>query len=227
MTSWLLASGDFVPIGGMDTANHALALYLARRSTGDVHLVAHRVSPELAACPHVHVHRVPRPFGVHSFGEPLLTNVATRQARMVRQSGGHVLANGGNLDAGDVAWVHYVHAVWKPSAAGVVNPMLMAVRHRQYVAAERRALTQARLVVCNSDRTAKDVVDRLGVDPARVRRVYYGIDAARFHDRGEPAAWRASLRPGVVDAAGAVRRRVGRSAQGLRHPLRRVEQRLP
>ena len=43
MTPWLLASGDFVPLGGMDTANHALASYLARRSNGAVHLVAHRV----------------------------------------------------------------------------------------------------------------------------------------------------------------------------------------
>jgi len=31
MTAWLLASGDFVPLGGMDTANHALASFLARR----------------------------------------------------------------------------------------------------------------------------------------------------------------------------------------------------
>jgi glycosyltransferase involved in cell wall biosynthesis len=185
MTSWLLASGDFVPVGGMDTANHALASYLARRSAGDVHLVAHRVSSDLAALPGVYVHRVPRPFGVHSFGEPLLTSVAARQARAIRRSGGHVLANGGNLDAGDVTWAHYVHAAWKPSAAGVLNAALVGARHRQYVAAESRALTQARLVICNSDRTVRDVVDCVGVDPTRVRRVYYGIDAAKFHDRAE------------------------------------------
>ena len=185
MTPWLLASGDFVPLGGMDTANHALASFLARRSNGPVHLVAHRVSPDLARLPQIHVHRVPRPFGVHSLGEPLLTTIATRHARAVRDSGGRVVANGGNLDGGDVTWVHYVHAAYEPSAVGALNGPLVAARYRRYLAAERRALTAARLVVCNSDRTVQDVV-RIGVDPRRVRRVYYGIDATRFNDRGEP-----------------------------------------
>jgi glycosyltransferase involved in cell wall biosynthesis len=185
MKSWLLASGDFVPLGGMDTANHALASYLARRGAGDVHLVAHRVSTDLAALPRVHVHRVPRPFGVHSFGEPLLTSVATRRARAIRRSGGYVLANGGNLDAGDVTWAHYVHAAYEPAAVGALNAALVSGRHRRYVAAERRALTQARLVICNSERTVRDVVSRVGVEPRRARRVYYGIDPSRFHDRVE------------------------------------------
>jgi len=102
MSAWLLASGDFVPVGGMDTANHAFASYLARRNGADVHLVAHRVAPELASHRGVHVHHVPRPLGVHSFGEPLLTTVATRRSREVLRSGGHVMANGGNVNAGDV-----------------------------------------------------------------------------------------------------------------------------
>ena len=193
MKSWLLASGDFVPIGGMDTANHALASYLARRSAADVHLVAHRVSSDLAALPGVPVHRVLRPFGMHSLGEPLLTSVATRRARAVRRSGGHVLANGGNLDGGDVTWAHYVHAGYEPAAAGMLNSTLVSSRHRQYVAAERRALIQARLVICNSDRTVRDVIACVGVDPRRVRRVYYGIDATRFHDRIDTGAAKARL----------------------------------
>jgi glycosyltransferase involved in cell wall biosynthesis len=78
--------------------------------------------------------------------------------------------------------------VYTPSAVGVLNARLIAARHRKYLAAEHRALTQARLVVCNSDRTVHDVVNCVGVDPARVRRIYYGIDAARFHDRTDPAA---------------------------------------
>lgn len=186
MTPWLIASGDFVPVGGMDSANHAFASYLARRNGADVHLVAHRVEPELASYPGVHVHHVPRPLGVHSFGEPLLASVASRRSREVLRSGGHVIANGGNVNAGDVTWTHYVHAAYTPSAAGVLNATLVAARHRKYVAAERRALTQARLVICNSDRTVHDVVNHVGVDPARVRRIYYGIDAARFHDRTDP-----------------------------------------
>ena len=193
MMPWLLASGDFVPLGGMDTANHALASYLARRGEGDVHLVAHSVSPDLVALPAIHVHRVPRPFGLHSFGEPLLTNIATRRARHVRASGGHVMANGGNVNAGDVSWAHYVHAAYEPSAAGVWNAAIVAIRHRHYVAAERRAFKQARLVVCNSSRTVDDVVMRVGVDPQRVRRVYYGVDPARFRPHADKAAAKATL----------------------------------
>jgi glycosyltransferase involved in cell wall biosynthesis len=193
MTSWLLASGDFVPLGGMDTANHAFASYLARRGEGDVHLVAHRVSADLVALPAIHVHHVPRPFGLHSFGEPLLTSVATRRARRVRASGGHVMANGGNVDAGDVSWAHYVHAAYDPLAAGFWNAAIVATRHRHYVAAERRAFKQARLVLCNSARTAEDVVTRVGVDPQRVRRVYYGVDSARFRPHADQAAAKATL----------------------------------
>ncbi len=187
MTPWLLASGDFVPLGGMDTANHALASYLARQSNAAVHLVAHRISPDLIALPQIHIHQVPRPFGVHTLGEPLLTTIATRHAHVIRRSGGRVVANGGNLDGRDVTWVHYVHAAYKPSGTGTLNAALVAARHHRYVAAERRALTQAQLVVCNSDRTVQDVVRHVGVDPHRVCRVYYGVDAARFHDRGERA----------------------------------------
>ena len=187
MTPWLLASGDFVPIGGMDTANHALASYLARRGEGEVHLVAHRVSSDLSARPSIHVHRVPRPFGLHSLGEPLLTRIATRRAREIRAAGGHVVANGGNVDAGDVSWVHYVHAAYRPSAAGALNSAIVALRRRGYVAAERRALTRARLIVCNSARTVEDVVGCVGVDSTRVRQVYYGIDPMRFRPQRDSA----------------------------------------
>ena len=193
MTPWLLASGDFVPLGGMDTANHALASYLARQSNGPIHLVAHRVSPDLVAFPQIHIHQVPRPFGVHSLGEPLLTTIATRHARAIRRGGGRVVANGGNVDGRDMTWVHYVHAAYEPSVAGALNAALVASRYRRYVTAERRALTRAQLVVCNSDRTVQDVVNRVGVNPDRVRRVYYGVDAERFHDRGDRASAKVAL----------------------------------
>jgi glycosyltransferase involved in cell wall biosynthesis len=193
MTPWLLAAGDFVPLGGMDTANHALASYLARQSNGPIHLVAHRVSPDLVGLPQIHFHHVPRPFGVHSFGEPLLTTIAARHARVIRRSGGRVVANGGNLDGRDMTWVHYVHAAYQPSVAGTLHATLVAARYRRYLAAERRVLTRAQLVLCNSDRTAQDVVDRVGVDPDRVRRVYYGVDTERFQDRGERASGKTAL----------------------------------
>jgi glycosyltransferase involved in cell wall biosynthesis len=187
MTEWLLASGDFVAAGGMDTANHALASYLARRDGVDVHLVAHRVAPDLSRASSVRVHRVPRPFGMHTLGEPLLTHLGGRRAKAVRSRGGHVVANGGNVNAGDVCWVHYVHAAHEPSAAGPLYSAIVSARHRHYVAAERRALIGARLIICNSTRTMTDVVHGVGVHPNRVRRVYYGIDPARFHPRRDSA----------------------------------------
>lgn len=70
MIGWLLVAGDFSPLGAMDRANMALARYLADR--GPVHLVTHRAWEDLAADPNVAVHLVPRPFGRHMLGGPLL-----------------------------------------------------------------------------------------------------------------------------------------------------------
>jgi glycosyltransferase involved in cell wall biosynthesis len=42
-------------------------------------------------------------------------------------------------------------------------------------------------VICNSERTRRDVIDRLGVAASRVRVVYYGVDPSRF-DPAPPAS---------------------------------------
>jgi glycosyltransferase involved in cell wall biosynthesis len=184
MTDWLLVAGDFTAHGGMDMANFALASYLARhtgRTSPDsrVHVVSHQVAPELAALPSVRVHEVARPFGAERFGEPLLRLTARRWQKRLDGPRLRVVANGGNLDAGDVNWVHYVHAAYTPAAAGAWNSMRVSTNHRRYLAQERQALERARVVICNSRRTAADVVNA-GVRPERARVVYYGIDAARF-----------------------------------------------
>ena len=49
-----------------------------------------------------------------------------------------------------------------------------------YQRRERTALGHARLVLCNSRRTAQDVHERLGDRAARTRVVYYGIDTSQF-----------------------------------------------
>jgi len=178
MSTWLLVSGDFTAHGGMDMANHALASFLARQD--EVHVVAHRTSPELAALPAVTVHQVVRPLGKHRFGEPLLRRSARRWHQSLKARGVRVVANGGNVDAGDINWVHYVHAAFEPEAAGVWNRLRVRGNHRRYLREERNALRHASLVVCNSRRTADDVVRRVGVAADRVRVVYYGIDAGKF-----------------------------------------------
>jgi hypothetical protein len=175
MTSWLLIAGDFVPLGGMDRANHALALHLAGReaATRAVHVVAHRVWPDLERSASVTLHRVRRPLGSHLLGAPLLAAEGERRARGFR---GRVIANGGNADAGDATWVHYVHAAHAPDGSSVRGRLA----HQYYVTRERRALRRARIVVCNSRRTADDVRDRIGVPAERTRVIYYGSDPVTF-----------------------------------------------
>ena len=184
MSAWTIAAGDFTQLGGMDAANYALAKYLARTAGPDgvpyeVHLVGHRVAGDLAALPRVRVHHVPRPLGMHRLGEPLLRRTAAAvQARLAGRDL-RAVANGGNADCGDINWVHYVHAAFTPDAAGAFNRWRVSSNHRRHLADERRVLARARVVICNSERTAADVAGA-GVPRDRTRVIYYGVDAARF-----------------------------------------------
>lgn len=188
MTSWLLVAGDFTPLGGMDRANHALAAYLCAQPDTRVHLVTHRAWPDLEGRAGARVHRVPRPWGSHLLGAPLLASYAGRWSKRLHAERPRVVANGGNADLGDVAWVHYLHAAYAPAVAGSIATRLRARAALGYFRRlERAALTRARVVVCNSRRTARDVVERLGVPPARVRTVYYGGDAAQLSLVSAPA----------------------------------------
>lgn len=179
MTRWLLISGDFTPLGGMDRANHALAIHLAHRSSAEVHLVTHRAWDDLEQHPAVTVHRVARPGNSHLAGAPLLAAAGARWARRLRGAGTRIVANGGNADVADVCWIHYVHAAFTPVAAGsAARREKTRLAHLYYARREARVLPRARLVICNSRRTTDDVVDRLGVAAARVKTIYYGTDAS-------------------------------------------------
>ena len=178
MSRWLLIAGDFTPLGGMDRANYALASSLAAAPGAEVHLVAHRVWPDLVGTSGVFVHRVRRPFGSHMVGAPLLAAEGERRAKAF--AGGSVVANGGNADAGDVVWVHYLHAAHTPRSRGIRRRLQGRAAHQYYLSRERRALRHARIVLCNSARTASDVHERLGVPPERTRVIYYGSDPQRF-----------------------------------------------
>src|SRR6185369_267192 len=92
-----------------------------------------------------------------------------------------VIVNGGNCQVGDVNWVHYVHAAYpNPREASLLRSAAQALTHRLNLAQERSALLAARTIIVNSERTRRDLTERLGVDDSRVRTVYYGIDAERF-----------------------------------------------
>jgi glycosyltransferase involved in cell wall biosynthesis len=160
----------------MDAANHALAAFLARRADTEVHLVGHSISADLATAPRVRVHHVPRPFGSHRLGQPFLRSAAGRLQQRLHPA--RALANGGNADLGDVNWVHYVHAAYQPRSTR--RRVMSAVTRRHNLRHETASLDRARLVICNSHRTADDIARFSGIDPGRLRVIYYGIDPIRF-----------------------------------------------
>lgn len=184
MKRWALAAGDFMPFGGMDRANHALARYLAR-SGRDVHIVAHRVSPDLAALPSVTVHRAIRPLGLHLLGGPLLRARASVAA--LHLGAAHLLDNGGNTRWRGPTWIHYLHAAYEPQAADTRARISAMAGHRRFVAAEADAIRRAPAIICNSERTANDVRKHYGIPAERIRVVYYGTDADDFAAIADPS----------------------------------------
>lgn len=181
MIPWLLVSGDFTPLGGMDYANHALARYLAQAGE-EVHLVTHRAWADLMCFPQVMVHRVWRPLRSHLAGMPLLDRAGRRWAVRLLKRDARVVVNGGNCSWHDVTWVHYVHAAYQPEAAGSALIRLKDRVMRSYaLATEHATLRIARQVLCNSVRSLRDVTMRLGVKESRAHVVYYGTDPQRFH----------------------------------------------
>ena len=180
-TPFAIITGDFVTTGGMDRANHALASYLLRQGH-PVDLVAFRADEELLAYPNASFHRVAKPWNSYALGLSLLKVQGRDVARQVSALGGRVVANGGNCRWDDINWVHYVHAAWKPSHSGSLPRRIKsAYFHEKERRSERLCLRNCRVVIANSERTRNDLLERLDLNPDRVRTVYYGGDPATFH----------------------------------------------
>ncbi len=194
----ILVTGDFVKTGGMDRANYALADFLSRQG-GTVELVAHRADPELTARASVTLHRVPKPLSSYVLGDPLLER-AGKQAHARGLANGKVtLVNGGNCPFGEVNWVHYVHAAYRPEpslAPRAARTWLYALRARRQ---ERRALERARLVIANSHATRRVLVEELGVPAEDAVVVYYGIDATLFAPADAESVARARAELGLAE----------------------------
>jgi glycosyltransferase involved in cell wall biosynthesis len=185
MESVVLVSGDFVRTGGMDMPNFAVAQWLAECGIY-VELVAFRIANELERHRNVDWTRVPKPLRSYSLGLPLLDHVGRNVARKCLARGGRVIVNGGNCQVADVNWVHYVHAAYEASAPRSLGRRAQhALTHRLNLAQERSALLKARLVIVNSERTRRDLTERLGIDDSLIRTVYYGIDSDRFSPPNE------------------------------------------
>jgi glycosyltransferase involved in cell wall biosynthesis len=181
MKPFLLVTGDFVRTGGMDRANYALADYLARQSA-EVHLVAHRVDAQLQQYPNVFWHRVPKIAKSYFLSGFLLDAVGQFWARRVVKQGGWVLVNGGNCQWSDVNWVHYVHAAYQPEArASLLQRVKVALTHWYFRHTEERSLKSAQIIITNSERTQSDLIQHNLITSAKVRPIYYGIDASTFY----------------------------------------------
>jgi glycosyltransferase involved in cell wall biosynthesis len=181
MQPFALVSGDFVKTGGMDRANYALAAELARRGHR-VHLVAHRVAPELLALPTVTAHQVPKVAGSYCLSSPLLNWAGRRWGRRLSGIGGRVVVNGGNCSFGDVNWVHYLHSAYTPEVCGRwPHRLRRRLVHRLDQRSERGSLARARLIIANSDATRRALIGSYGLEPARIHTVYYGADPNLFY----------------------------------------------
>ena len=194
---WVLVAAGFHCKGGMDKANLALAEYLSGRGT-PVHVVGHRVDAELAKHPNITVHKVRLPGGSFLFGQPFLNARGRKVATdlMAQNSGTTVLVNGDNCRWPGINWIHYVHHAWTPKSEG--GPIWFRIKQKVARAmarsGEKSAARTSRLFISNSERTTRDLTEKLRIDPSQVHTVYLGAEA----DWGlvtpeERAASRASL----------------------------------
>jgi glycosyltransferase involved in cell wall biosynthesis len=180
MNPCVLVSGDFTTFGGMDRANYELAWHLAQRMDARVHLVSYRVQGPLADHPNVTWHRVSKVFNSYTLAERVLRIAGRKIAASIANA--RVIVNGGNCDWPDVNWVHALHAAWPRRDAHApltfrARAVLTKWRARAH---ERRAIRRAQIVITNSQRSRRQLIELLGVDPARVHCAYYGIDADAF-----------------------------------------------
>jgi glycosyltransferase involved in cell wall biosynthesis len=83
--------------------------------------------------------------------------------------------NGGNCPWADINWVHLVHAAASPCDAKA--PLWFRTKnrlnHRKALRDESLALRKARVVIANSERTKRDLIDR-GVPEEKIRMVRLG-----------------------------------------------------
>ncbi|MDO8431597.1 MAG: glycosyltransferase family 4 protein [Candidatus Binatus sp.] len=173
--NWVLVAGGFHRGGGMDSANAALAQYLADRGRR-VHLVCHQADDDLRNHAGVEVHQVRRPLRSYFLGQWLI-DARGRQiaAKIIGVDGdARVIVNGANCAWPDVNWVHFVQAAWDSSdgagLARVKNRIDKSVARMR----EKAALARAKVVIANSNRTRRDLIDLVGIPAERIHTVYLG-----------------------------------------------------
>jgi len=178
---WLLIAEGFHARGGMERANAALANYLVSQGI-PTHLVAFSTDPELASKPGVSCSNARLPGRSLFFGRMCLARRgrATAQRLTSHSHSVRVVVNGINCDWPDINWVHWLHQCWQPRV--VKGPLWVKLKHRfetwRATERERTALRSAKLLVANSERTRRDLIDLLGIEAERIHTIYLGTDSA-------------------------------------------------
>src|SRR5262249_27649338 len=127
------------------------------------------------------VHGVWRPLKSHLVGMPLLARAGKKWANRLKKHNVRVVVNGGNCPWPDISWIHYVHAAYDlPLTGSGTYRLRKRFTHDYSLAREQSTLKRTSLVLCNSERSLRDVVERVGVQESRVHVVYYGTDPSRF-----------------------------------------------
>jgi glycosyltransferase involved in cell wall biosynthesis len=176
-TPWVLIAGGFHDDGGMDQLNAGLARYLLSRGT-PVHLIAYRVNDELAKTPGAQVHVVKKIAGSFFLGQKRLDRRGRAIAKWVdsQDAAARVLVNGANCAWPDINWVHFVHHSWAPRRRE--GPRWLQLKNwlegSTMLDRERKVLGRARLLIANSERTRRDLVERVGLPAERIVRIYPG-----------------------------------------------------
>ena len=183
-TPWVIVAEGVHRRGGMDKANAALAEYLASEGK-PVHLVAFSVDSEIAALPRISTRYATMPAHSAFLGRFHLARLGRALARQISRefAGARVVVNGTCCDWPDINWVHWVHQCWDrydPTA-----PAWFKLKHQiengHALRAERTSLAKAKLVIANSERTRRDLINLVGLETQRVALVYYGSDADWKH----------------------------------------------
>jgi glycosyltransferase involved in cell wall biosynthesis len=164
----------------MDKANLALAQYLVEQGT-PVNIVCYRIESDLARHPLATVHIVSRPAKSYFLGAPLLDFTGRRIARNVLSHcpSARVLVNGANCLWPGINWVHCVHHAWdeRPLEGPLWFRAKQALSRWRLHRRERSAARIGRLFITNSNRTSRDLIERLGVDPRLVHTIYLGAES--------------------------------------------------
>jgi glycosyltransferase involved in cell wall biosynthesis len=176
---WVLVAGGFHQEGGMDRLNAALARYLVAEGA-PVHLVGYRVDEEFATAAAVRNYPINKTAGSFFLGQARLDRKGRAVAAEVTAAdpATRVVVNGINCAWPDINWVHFVNQAWPARADH--GPLWLRVKSRLEarltLRREQWLLPRARMLIANSECTARDLVRLVGVAEDRVVTVYPGID---------------------------------------------------